>query len=189
MRFRGLLIGLIWSASVLGTPLTWWENYLKRGGVLEFTFLQRNIFHGREKLYEGHYRYSDEGVKIVYHTSPPFLIIYENGDVSIGYKGQLKTFRENKLKNPVVKVLIHLDRLEEFFSVRCDGKVCVLFPKGDLKRFVKRVEIFFEDGFPERLIVIAGRENRVIVKIIKYGNNTGRQIPIGENSGELEGRN
>jgi hypothetical protein len=129
-------------------------------------FVQINSFLKRKEVYTGTLKYSVKGIQIIYNTQPPFIIRTEGNYILLGYKGQTpRVFKKDKIPNPLLSLLLNLDRLDIFFKViYCKSNYCLLKPKGFLKRRIKEVDVLLNNNFVKEL-VLRGRGKRNIVRI------------------------
>jgi outer membrane lipoprotein-sorting protein len=136
-------------------------------------FSQDNLFHGSVKHYEGFLIRKKNIVKVVYLTNPPFVVFSDGTYITLGYEGaRKKTYKVDKYPNPLVRVLLNLDRLKNAFRVEsCEGNICRLKPKGKLGN-LKEILVHFKGERIATIEVVGDRKgrNRVVIKIKRVLN-------------------
>ncbi|NPB05426.1 MAG: hypothetical protein GXO08_03495 [Aquificae bacterium] len=150
---------------------------LTRSPCLEVDFVQRSFFGSSVETYEGTLIKRGNLVRVVYRTEPPFRVVYDGRTVELGYAGERpQRFKPEDYPNPVLTVLLNLDRLERvFFAEGCvrEGAVlrCSLRPGDEgVEPYLKRVEVTLERGRPLEVLAEGEEYGRVEFKVLRWND-------------------
>ncbi len=141
------------------------------GGCYTVSFLQKEEFSGHYDIYKGILKKRGRKVEVVYSTSPPFKVLFDGRLVRMGYEGEeFQTFDPKDYPNPVLEILLNLDRLDRIFEVlSCKGNVCILKPKREeLSEYLREVRVSFDKkGYPEKIEADGGEYGKLEIEILR----------------------
>jgi outer membrane lipoprotein-sorting protein len=160
--------------STYGKPL--WKTFIEKiqscyqGKVL---FEQENQFAGSVDYYTAQMEKKDGLYRVIYFTQPPFVVVYKNGLVTVGYEGEEKqTFELSQYPNPILKILFNLPRLEDYFEIIPRSEyIFLLKPKTeDLKEVLTEAVVYFDPKtrLLKRIFLSAGEDNTVNIVFQKW---------------------
>ena len=159
------------------------KGFLPQLGCFQVDFTQRGVFWNETENYNGTLtKLGNRRWEIVYYTNPPFVVSAEGDYVVLGYVGEKKERLDlREYPNPVLEVLLHLDRPWEIFSVKAlGGNRYLLTPKGELGQYVRKAILETDGaGFVKRLEVYGGRDNYLVFEVLRIkpscgGNKIGK---------------
>ena len=135
-------------------------------------FWQENYFEGETDTYKGILVRKENEIRIYYFTKPLFYIKADDKYIELGYEnGDKEIYDRKDYKNPILEVLLNLNKLDRYFSVeKVEGNLCILKPKGDLKDYIETVKVYIDKkGLPKEIEVLNGADNysRIFIKSIE----------------------
>ncbi len=157
---------------------------LPPGNCYTVLFHQKGVFQGQEEDYRGELiKGGKDRLEVVYYTNPPFEVRVKGFKVTLGYRGQQReTFDRREYKNPVLEILLHLDRLGEVFEIEPKGaNRYLLLPKGELSQYLEKVLLYTDSrGYPRRIELFGGPDNYLLIEVEAIKPTCGGGNKIGE---------
>lgn len=154
------------------------KSFLPPLRCFEIDFTQRGVFWNETENYNGTLtKLENHRWEIVYYTDPPFVVSAKDNYVVLGYVGERKERLDlREYPNPVLEVLLHLDRLQEIFSVKpLGGNRYLLTPKGELGQYVRKAILETDGaGIVRRLEVYGGKDNYLVFEVLRIKLSCGR---------------